>query len=298
MTNKCPTIPNRGYSRLQHLWLIERIIDVVAHELGFDPVRAAQAELRPARGLPVRDAQRVRVRLGRPAALARHRARDDRRRDVARASSASSATARASASASGSARRSTRAPTTSARRGSSTPSCRSPATARRAYAKLDLYGEVNVNLGTTPQGQGHETTAAQVVADILNMPPDQVQVTAGFNQQQNTYVAFSRHLRVAVRGHRAGRGQGRGREAARGDHRGRGVRAPGRRGARSSCADGIVLGARRRRARDPVHRHRQHDLLQQRGADAGDARRGSASTAATSTRRRSRSPTRRRSAAT
>ena len=38
LTNKCPTIPNRGYSRLQHLWLIERIIDIVAHELEFDPV--------------------------------------------------------------------------------------------------------------------------------------------------------------------------------------------------------------------------------------------------------------------
>src|ERR1039457_2390351 len=38
VSNKCPTIPNRGYSRLQHLWMIERIIDIVAHELGFDPV--------------------------------------------------------------------------------------------------------------------------------------------------------------------------------------------------------------------------------------------------------------------
>ena len=38
LTNKCPVGPNRGYSRLQHLWMIERVIDLVAHELGFDPV--------------------------------------------------------------------------------------------------------------------------------------------------------------------------------------------------------------------------------------------------------------------
>ncbi|MBV9797529.1 MAG: xanthine dehydrogenase family protein molybdopterin-binding subunit, partial [Solirubrobacterales bacterium] len=38
LTNKCPTIPNRGYSRLQHLWFLERMIDIVARELGFDPV--------------------------------------------------------------------------------------------------------------------------------------------------------------------------------------------------------------------------------------------------------------------
>ena len=38
MTNKAPVSPNRGYSRMQHLWLTERIIDIVAHELGFDRV--------------------------------------------------------------------------------------------------------------------------------------------------------------------------------------------------------------------------------------------------------------------
>ena len=38
MTNKAPVSPNRGYSRMQHLWFTERIIDIVAHELGFDPV--------------------------------------------------------------------------------------------------------------------------------------------------------------------------------------------------------------------------------------------------------------------
>ena len=37
-----------------------------------------------------------------------------------------------------------------------------------ATVKLDIFGEIVVTLGTTPQGQGHETTAAQVVADILN----------------------------------------------------------------------------------------------------------------------------------
>ena len=29
-TNKSPVSPNRGYSRMQHLWLTERIIDIVA----------------------------------------------------------------------------------------------------------------------------------------------------------------------------------------------------------------------------------------------------------------------------
>ena len=37
-TNKSPVSPNRGYSRMQHLWLTERIVDIVAHELDLDPV--------------------------------------------------------------------------------------------------------------------------------------------------------------------------------------------------------------------------------------------------------------------
>lgn len=37
-TNKGPVLPVRGYSRLQHLWLVERMMDIAAHKLGFDPV--------------------------------------------------------------------------------------------------------------------------------------------------------------------------------------------------------------------------------------------------------------------
>ncbi len=37
-TNKSPCGPNRGYSRMQHLWFTERVMDIVAQELGADPV--------------------------------------------------------------------------------------------------------------------------------------------------------------------------------------------------------------------------------------------------------------------
>jgi 2-furoyl-CoA dehydrogenase large subunit len=38
VTNKSPVGPNRGYGRMQHMFLIERMVDTVAHELGLDPV--------------------------------------------------------------------------------------------------------------------------------------------------------------------------------------------------------------------------------------------------------------------
>ena len=34
VTNKCPVVPNRGYSRMQQLWFMERVVDICAHELG------------------------------------------------------------------------------------------------------------------------------------------------------------------------------------------------------------------------------------------------------------------------
>src|SRR4030095_8635386 len=60
-----------------------------------------------------------------------------------------------------------------------------------ASVKLDIFGEVVVTLGTVPQGQGHETTSAQVVADILGCSPDQVNVRRGHDSWFNTHAGFS-----------------------------------------------------------------------------------------------------------
>jgi len=38
LTNKCPVAPNRGYGRMQHQFVLERMIDFVARELKMDPV--------------------------------------------------------------------------------------------------------------------------------------------------------------------------------------------------------------------------------------------------------------------
>src|SRR6266511_3626240 len=60
-----------------------------------------------------------------------------------------------------------------------------------ATVKLDIFGEIVVTLGTVPQGQGHETTAAQVVADILGVSPDDVHVRAGHDSYWNSHAGFS-----------------------------------------------------------------------------------------------------------
>ena len=109
-TNKSPCGPNRGYSRLQHLWFIERMLDIVGHELGVDPVEIRKRNYVRPDEMPYRR-ERMRLRLGRLPACARHRARDRRLRRVARASGGGRKTDRGRVSA----RRSTRARTTSPR---------------------------------------------------------------------------------------------------------------------------------------------------------------------------------------
>jgi 2-furoyl-CoA dehydrogenase large subunit len=60
-----------------------------------------------------------------------------------------------------------------------------------AMVKLDIFGEVVVTLGTTPQGQGHETTASQVVADIIGCSTDDVTVRPGHDSYWNSHAGFS-----------------------------------------------------------------------------------------------------------
>jgi carbon-monoxide dehydrogenase large subunit len=48
-----------------------------------------------------------------------------------------------------------------------------------ARIHLDKDGTAHLYVGSTPQGQGHQTMAAQVVADRLGWPIDKIKVTAG-----------------------------------------------------------------------------------------------------------------------
>ena len=190
LTNKCPTVPNRGYSRLQHLWMIERIVDTVAHELGFDPVQLRKQNYIQPDEYPyetpngcVYDSGDLPRSLDIALELIEADKWRARQRELGRGSGKRIGIGIGSTLDSGT--------NNFGQARIINPELPFSGNGEAAYVKLDLYGEVTVNLGTTPQGQSHETTAAQVVADVLGMPPEQVTVTAGFNQQQNTYVAFS-----------------------------------------------------------------------------------------------------------
>ncbi len=188
-TNKCPVGPNRGYSRMQHLWFVERVLDICAHELGFpaDEIRLRNyirtnefpyttpngcvydsgnyaKMLEVAKGLIGWDEwkrkQREARKEGRLLGIGIGTTLDSGTNNFGQARIIN-----AGAPFSGQ--------------------------SKAANVKLDIYGEIVVALGSVPQGQGHETTAAQVVADVLNIPPDMINVRPGFDTEMNVHTGHT-----------------------------------------------------------------------------------------------------------
>jgi 2-furoyl-CoA dehydrogenase large subunit len=189
VTNKCPVGPNRGYSRMQHLWFLERVVDICAHELGIpqDEMRLRNY-IRPeefpyttpngcvydsgnypkmldvAKGLigwnAWRDKQATARKEGRMVGIGIGTTLDSGTNNFGQSQIVN-------------------------------PYAPFSGNSQGANCKLDIYGEVVVAVGSCPQGQGHETTAAQVVADVLNIHPDLIAVRTGFDTERNVHTGFS-----------------------------------------------------------------------------------------------------------
>ena len=188
-TNKSPVSPNRGYSRMQHLWLTERIIDIVASELGLDPVEIRKRNYVKTEQMPyetpngcVYDSGDYARCLDIALDLIGYDTIEERKAEAL-----------------------TRGKLLGIGIGSTldsgtnnfgqsqllNPDLQFSGNNEAATVKLDIFGEVVVTLGTVPQGQGHETTSSQVVADIIGCSPDQVHVRSGHDTFFNSHAGFS-----------------------------------------------------------------------------------------------------------
>src|SRR5213082_2924441 len=189
VTNKAPVSPNRGYSRMQHLWLTERIIDIVASELGLDPVEVRKRNYVKHDEFPyetpngcIYDSGDYARCLDIALELIDYPSIDAKRRDaesrgkllgVGIGSTLDSGTNNFGQSM------------------ILNPELQFSGNNEVATVKLDIFGEIVVTLGTVPQGQGHETTASQVVADILGCSPDDINVRPGHDSYWNSHAGFS-----------------------------------------------------------------------------------------------------------
>ncbi|HVC87559.1 MAG TPA: xanthine dehydrogenase family protein molybdopterin-binding subunit [Gaiellaceae bacterium] len=188
-TNKAPVSPNRGYSRMQQLWFTERVIDIVAHELDLDPVEVRKRNYIKVEDMPYETpngcvydsgdySQMLDIALG----LVDYPNVAQRR---------SEAQARGKLLGFGIGSTLDSGTNNFAQSRMINPELQFSGNNEVATVKLDIFGEIVVTLGTTPQGQGHETTAAQVVADILKCSVDDVHVRAGHDSYWNSHAGFS-----------------------------------------------------------------------------------------------------------
>ncbi len=189
VTNKCPVGPNRGYSRMQHLWFLERVIDICGHELGIptDEIRLRNY-IRPEEfpyttpngcvydsGNYPRMLQLAKERIG----WDEWKKKQVAARKVGRLIGIGIGTTLDSGT------------NNFGQSQIVNPGAPFSGNSQGANCKLDIYGEVVVSVGSCPQGQGHETTAAQVVADVLNIHPDRITVRTGFDTERNVHTGFS-----------------------------------------------------------------------------------------------------------
>src|ERR1700674_1272589 len=189
VTNRCPVGPNRGYSRMQQLWFIERILDICGHTLGISKdemrlrnyIRKDEMPYTTPNGCVYDSGDYAgMLTLGKrligwddwkkKQAAAR---KDGRWIGIGIGSTLDSGTNNF-----GQARIINNFAPFSGQ-------------SKAAIAKLDIYGEVVVSMGSVPQGQGHGTTSAQVLADVLNISPDLVRVKPGFDTEQNAYTGHT-----------------------------------------------------------------------------------------------------------
>ena len=189
VTNKCPVGPNRGYSRMQQLWFMERVLDICGHTLGVSTdemrlrnyIRKDEMPYTTPNGCIYDSGDYA----GMLALVKKIIGWDDWKKKQAAARKEGrwigigiGSTLDSGTNNFGQARIINNFAPFSGQ-------------SKAAIAKLDIYGEVVVSMGSVPQGQGHETTAAQVVADVLGISPDLVKVKPGFDTEQNAYTGHT-----------------------------------------------------------------------------------------------------------
>ncbi len=161
-TNTTPTSAYRGAGRPEATYLIERMMDLLAVELGLDPAQVRKHNFIDREAFPYRNPAGTSYDSGDyAAALDRLLAMADYprlRRDQAVARQAGRLHGIGMAA--------------YVDIGGGGP-------ADRSAVHLEMDGSLTAYTGSTPHGQGHETTWAQVAADVFGLPLERVRVRHG-----------------------------------------------------------------------------------------------------------------------
>jgi 2-furoyl-CoA dehydrogenase large subunit len=195
LTNRCPTGLNRGFGGPQVYFALERAMAIAAKRLGIDPVELARRNLIGADEFPYRtpsgglyDSGDYAACLDRALVLARY---EERRQEQAVAREAGrlvgiglACIVEPSISNMGY----ITLAQTAAERAETLPKS---GNAEGATVSVSPLGGITVRMATTPQGQGHKTVAAQVVADTLGVDPADVDVLSELDTSTDAWTVAS-----------------------------------------------------------------------------------------------------------
>jgi 2-furoyl-CoA dehydrogenase large subunit len=202
LTNKCPVVPNRGIGKPGMCFVWERIMDRIAQELSLDPVEIRRRNLIAADEFPyttpngnIYGSGNYQELLDKVVANVGYE--EVRRQQAEQHARRSSRDAQASAGGSERLERSERGligigvvigvepgGRNAARDMAIFPHSKQMPGAggvEGATVKIEKNGSVVLTLGSPSCGQSHETTASQIVADILGIAPDRVSLSGPFD---------------------------------------------------------------------------------------------------------------------
>lgn len=180
VTNQTPVGLNRGYGGPQFYFALERVMEIAARELAIDPAELRRRNFIPRTAFPYRcpagsilDAGDYPAALDELKRLAGYQDLLRRRDEARRAGRRYGIGLAAGIEPSGSNMAYVGLAQTPQERGRT--DVKSGASASAALS-IDPSGSVTLRLCSTPNGQGHATVAAQIVADALGLTPDDIEV--------------------------------------------------------------------------------------------------------------------------
>ncbi len=180
VTNRTPVGLNRGYGGPQFYFALERVMEMAARGLGIDPAEIRRRNFIPAEAFPYRapagavyDAGDYEAALSELLRIAGYDALKRRRDEARQAGRLFGIGLAAGVEPSGSNMAYVSLAQTLEER--SRGDRKSGANAS-AVISVDPSGQVTVRLCSTPNGQGHATVAAQIVADALGLRPADIDV--------------------------------------------------------------------------------------------------------------------------
>ncbi len=182
-TNKCPVGPNRSYGKMQQCFLVERLIDLAAGELKLDPVEVRLKNFVTPEQMPYETPTGCILDGGDyPAVLrkavelidyAKVREEQAKGRESGKYIGVGFALGMDGC------------PVNSSIQRMMNPKLQASGDSEAAWVKINPDGQIVASVGSTPQGQGHETIVSQIVADVLDVHPDDVYAVPGFDSTVN-----------------------------------------------------------------------------------------------------------------